>query len=231
MSEPETVPAHLGFILDGNRRWAKENGLSSLEGHRKGAAVFKDISLAAFRRGVKYVSAFVFSTENWRRAEEEVNYLMKLAVQAVEDYMDEVHEEGIKVIILGRRKGVRSSVLAALDRIEERTAQNTKGTLAICFNYGGRQEIVDAARKLIAQKVDAESLTMERFEGELYHPEVPGLDLIIRTSGEQRLSGFMLYRAEYAELAFVEKNWPDFTQVDLDDILADYAGRQRRLGA
>lgn len=226
----KTVPTHLGFILDGNRRWAKDRGLSTLEGHRRGAEVFKDVSLAAFQRGVKYISAYVFSTENWRRTEEEVNYLMKLAIKAVDDYMDEVHENGIKVVILGRREGVRASVLKALDRIEEKTAQNDKGTMAICFNYGGRQEIVDAARKLIEQGVDPANLTVEQFEQNLYHPEVPPIDLVVRTSGEQRLSGFMLYRSEYAELAFVSQHWPDFTEGDLDSILADYATRQRRLG-
>lgn len=230
MSKTGIIPNHLGFILDGNRRWAKAQGLSSLEGHRKGAEVFKDVSLAAFRRGVKFVSAYVFSTENWKRTEEEVNYLMSLAIKAVDDYIDEVHEEGIKVVILGRREGVRANVLKALKRIEEKTVNNTNGTMAICFNYGGRQEIIDAAKHLIEESIAAASLTAETFEKALYHPEIPGIDLLVRTSGERRTSGFMMWRADYAELAFVDKNWPDFTQTDLDAALTDYAHRQRRLG-
>ena len=229
-TETQTIPRHLGIILDGNRRWAKAQGLPTLQGHRQGAEVFKQISKAAFKRGVQYVSAYVFSTENWRRTEKEVSYLMSLVIKVVDDYLDEVHQEGIKIVILGRREGLRANVLKAIQRAEEKTANNTRGTMALCFNYGGQQEIVDAAKLLMEQGTDPATLTPESFEQALYHPEIPALDLIVRTSGEQRLSNFMLYRAAYAELAFVDKHWPDFTPADLDAALATYAARHRRLG-
>lgn len=221
---------HLGIILDGNRRWAEQQGLPTLEGHRKGAEVFKTISLAGFQRGIKYISAYVFSAENWQRTEEEVNYLMGLVIRAVDEYLDEVHERGVKIIVLGRRDGLRANVLKAITRTEEKTKRNTEGTMALCFNYGGKQEIVDAVRTLSENGTNLQTLTPELFEKALYHPEIPPLDLILRTSGEQRISNFMLWRAAYAELAFSRKFWPDFTEADLDDVLADFAHRQRRIG-
>jgi undecaprenyl diphosphate synthase len=230
-SDTKTVPTHLGIILDGNRRWAKSRGLPTVEGHRRGAEVFKEISKAAFERGVKYVSAYVFSTENWRRTQDEVSYLMSLVIKVVDEYLEEVHQEGIKIVILGRREGLKSNVLKAIARAEQKTAGNTRGTIALCFNYGGQQEIADAVMRLLEQGVDAQRFTPEMLEGALYHPEIPELDLILRTSGEQRLSNFMLYRSAYAELAFVPQHWPDFGEADLDALLADYATRQRRLGA
>lgn len=224
----ETIPKHVGIILDGNRRWAKAQGLPTLEGHRKGMEVFKDVSLAAFDRGVQYVSAYIFSTENWKRAEEEVTYLMGLVVKAVEKHLDTYHEADIRLVHLGSRDNLNEKVLEAIDRSVEKTKNNTRGTLALCFNYGGHQEIVDACRHLIGQpqtKVTKESLGQA-----MYAPDVPMCDLIIRTSGEQRLSGFMLWRSEYAELRFTEKHWPDFTIEDLDAALEDYAKRERRVG-
>lgn len=229
MPEISNLPTHLGLIMDGNRRWAKDQGLLVLKGHQRGAEVFKDISLAAFDRGIKFLSAFVFSTENWQRAEEEVGYLMKLVVIASEKYLDEFHQKGIKIIIIGQRDNLSPSVLKAVRRTEEKTKNNTRGTLVLCFNYGGQQEILDAVQKL-ASKPPLKELTPEIFEQNLYSAEVPPLDMIVRTSGEQRLSGFMLWRAAYAELLFINKNWPDFTEKDLDNALKDYANRQRRFG-
>lgn len=230
MSEINSLPAHLGIILDGNRRWALANGLPSREGHRKGTEVFREISRAAFEQGIKYVSAYVWSTENWKRTESEVNFIMALVLKAAENYLGEIHKEGIKVIVLGRRDGLRANILKTITKVESKTAANTKGTIAICFNYGGKDEIVDAARKLIKQGTDPDKLTPELFEKALYHPEVPNIDLIIRTSGEQRISNFMLWRAAYAELYFSSKHWPEFTREDLQDALVDYQHRQRRIG-
>lgn len=232
MSDKSSVtnPNHLGIILDGNRRWAKQQGLPTVEGHRKGTEVFRTISRAAFQRGVKYISAYVWSTENWKRTESEVSYIMKLVVKAADNYLNEIHKEGIKIVVLGRRDGLRASVLNTITKVEAKTAKNTKGTIAICFNYGGKQEIVDAAQKLLIEGTNTTELTIEKFEKALYQPEIPPIDLVLRTSGEQRLSNFMLWRAAYAELAFVDKHWPDFTESDLDDVLADFAHRQRRIG-
>lgn len=230
MAKSTQVPIHLGIILDGNRRWAREQGLPLLEGHHRGTEVFRTISRAAFESGVKYVSAYVFSSENWQRAEKEVNYLMRLVVKAADKYLDEIHKDGVKIVVLGRRDGLRANVLKTIKNIEEKTANNTKGVLAFCFNYGGKQEILDAVKDVINKKTDAASLTLEKFEESLYHPEIPPVDLILRTSGEQRISNFMLWRSAYAEMAFVPKYWPDMTKKDLDAVLADYAGRQRRVG-
>ena len=225
------IPVHVGFVLDGNRRWAKENGLPTLEGHSRGGDVVHDIAVAAFDRGVRYVSAYVFSTENWNRSEKEVNYLMGLVSKFLDKYLNEFHERGIKVVVLGRREGLRQKVLDSIRKSEETTAENTRGTVALCFNYGGREEIVDAAKKLITEGRTADELTTEVFEQALYNPEVPPIDLLIRTSGEQRLSGFMLWRAAYAELLFTDKYWPDYTEQDLDTALNEYAKRGRRFGA
>lgn len=222
---------HVGIVLDGNRRWAKAKGLPTLEGHRQGGENFKKIVHAAFDRGVTCLSAFVFSTENWSRTDEEVGYLMNLVMKAVESYLDEFNERGIRIVVMGRREGIRKKVLEAIKKTEEKTAHNTKGTLALCFNYGGQQEVVDACQKLISEGVNPEAITQESFRAALYNPDVPDVDLLIRTSGEQRTSGFMLYRAAYAELYFSEKLWPDFSENDLDEALDEYRARNRRFGA
>jgi undecaprenyl diphosphate synthase len=193
--------------------------------------VFKEIALAAFKRGVRYLSAFVFSTENWSRTEEEVGYLMSLVMKATEKYLDTFHEAGIKVIVVGRRDNLDDKVLKSIERTEARTKGNTRGTLVLCFSYGGQDELVDAVRHIIKAGIPAEAVTPETLETALYAPEVPPVDLIIRTSGEHRLSGFMLYRAAYAELYFINKYWPDFTTQDLDEALAEYAQRERRYGS
>lgn len=227
MSDTADLPAHVGIILDGNRRWAKQQGLPTLEGHRQGAEVFKEIAKHAFKKGVKHVSAYIFSTENWQRTEEEVGYLMNLVIKAVEQYLEEFHKDGIRIVVLGRRDGLRKKVLEAITRSEQATKDNTKGTLALCFNYGGQQEIVDAAKKLAEND---QEITTESLRESLYNSDLPDIDLIIRASGEQRLSNFMLWRAAYAELYFTPILWPAFKTNDFDSALADYAGRQRRFG-
>ena len=226
MTQPKTsdIPQHVGLILDGNRRWAKAKGLPTLEGHRQGAEVFKTIALAAFRRDIKFVSAYVFSNENWSRTKEEVGYLMGLVVKATEKYLKDFDKAGIKILIAGRRENLPEKVLKAIERTETSTRGNSKGTLVLCFNYGGREEIVDAVNSLEGPA------TVEGISAALYAPEAPDIDLLIRTSGEQRTSGFMLWRAAYAELYFASKHWPDFTEEDLDVALADYASRDRRFG-
>jgi undecaprenyl diphosphate synthase len=224
------VPKHLGIILDGNRRWAEGKGLPSLEGHQQGAEVLKAVALAAFDRGVRYISAYAFSTENWQRTEEEVGYLMRLFMKAVELHLDTFDKAGIRVVILGRRDGLSSSVVKAFDKTEEKTKNNTRGTLALCVNYGGQEELVDATRKLIASGVAASDIDRQMVKGALYHPEIPGVDLLVRTSGEKRTSGFMLYRSDYAELYFTDVLWPDFNQAELDKALGEYVQRKRRFG-
>lgn len=231
MSEHEKpVPKHLGLILDGNRRWAVLHGKPTLEGHQQGAEALKTVALAAFDRGIEYVSAFAFSTENWQRTEEEVGYLMKLFMKAVELHLDTFHKAGIRVVILGRREGLSESVLKAFDRTEEKTKDNTRGTLALCVNYGGHQELVDAVKEIVSLNTTASEINAGTIENALYHPEIPNIDLLVRTSGEHRTSGFMLYRAEYAELYFTDVLWPDFDEAELDKSLSEYARRKRRFG-
>lgn len=227
----QVIPKHLGLILDGNRRWAKERGLPTLEGHQQGAEALKAVALAAFDRGIEYVSAYAFSTENWKRTEEEVGYLMKLFMKGVELHLDTFHNAGIRVVILGRREGLDKSVIKAFDKTEEKTKNNTRGTLALCVNYGGQEELVDVVKSLVDQGLSSDEITREKIEQNIYHPEVPGIDLLVRTSGERRTSGFMLYRSDYAELYFTETMWPDFNESELDKALSEYSIRKRRFGA
>lgn len=230
MRNERAIPIHVGFIMDGNRRWAKTQSLPTLEGHMQGQETLRTISKYAFDQGVKFVSAYVFSTENWKRSEKEVNYLMKLLHRAVDKYLDEFHEANVKLVFLGSRDRLSASVLEAAEKAEEKTRNNTRGTLALCFNYGGHQEIVDATKKIVASGVSPSEITIDVLNANLYGPEVPPVDFIIRTSGEHRLSGFMLWRAQYSELYFVDKHWPAFTPEDFDKALAEYAHRHRRFG-
>ncbi len=226
----QTIPKHIGFILDGNRRWAKENGLQNIDGHRQGFENLKVITKATINKGVSFVSAFVFSTDNWNRTPKEVKYLMELAHKLLTRDVAELHKENIRVLWLGSSDKVSAKIQKAIKNAEETTKDNTKGTLAICFNYGGSQEILDATKQLIDRGISADKVTAEVFESALYRPIVPKLDMVLRTSGENRTSGFMLYRAAYAELIFVKKYWPDFTVKDLDEALSEFGRRKRRYG-
>ena len=204
--------------------------MSSLEGHRRGYDRLKQIVKAAVNRGVKYVSAYIFSTENWQRSSTEVKYLMDLAYKMLKKDVVELHKENIRIVCLGRRDNLSPKLVRAIEDAELETKDNNRGTLALCFNYGGREELVDAFKDLAASGINPDEINAEKIEQALYHPEVPAADLIVRTSGEKRLSGFMLYRAAYSELYFTDKNWPDFTENDLDDALAEYSSRCRRFG-
>lgn len=228
--DTQTIPTHIGFILDGNRRWARARGLPTLEGHRRGYDNLKTIGKAAVNRGVKFISAYIFSTENWNRSKEEVSYLMNLAYILLKRDVAELNKEGIRVVWLGSPDKVSPKLQKAIKNAEESTKNNTRGTLCLCFNYGGHQEILDAAKRVLTSGVVPQELTIERFEQALYAPAVPPIDLLIRTSGEQRISNFMLWRAAYAELYFVDKHWPDFNEADLDAAMQDYASRHRRFG-
>ncbi len=229
-AESPAVPVHLGLILDGNRRWAQERGLKPFEGHRRGYLKLETIASAAFDRGVQYVSAFVFSTENWNRSQQEIVYLMDLLKWIATHEVNKLHKKNIQLLFIGTEKGLSSSIVQSIKSAEAKTANNTGGTLILCLNYGGQQELSDAAAKLIRSGISAEDVTPEVFRQYLYSPELPPIDFIIRTSGEQRLSGFMLWSAAYAELKFVLKYWPAFTVADLEAALWDYAMRQRRFG-
>lgn len=220
----EVVPRHLGFIVDGNRRWAKERGLPTVEGHRQGFDVVKKVLKWCIKRGVTYVSFYLFSTENWSRTEEEVGYLMGMVKLKMKSLAQELKKNGIKLSVLGSRDKLDPEIVGFIDEAEELTKDGTKGTVCVCFNYGGKQEIVDAVKK-----IDGE-VTEEAIDANLYHPEVPPVDMVVRTSGEERISGFMLWRAAYAEMLFLKRYWPDMDEPAVKEVLAEYASRNRRFG-
>jgi undecaprenyl diphosphate synthase len=224
------VPTHLGIIPDGNRRWAKSQGLPSIEGHRRGVRLAKEIAIASFDRGVRFFTMYGFSTENWRRTEEEVGYLMELFYGVVTREFQELEKRGVRFRVLGSREGLSKRLVEAIDDLESRTADYPNGTVSLCLNYGGQQELADAFRSMLAAGVTPDEVTPALIAEHIYAPEVPPVDLVIRMSGEQRISGFMLWRINYAELYFVNKHWPAFTVADLDDALAEFARRQRRYG-
>lgn len=224
------TPLHIGIIMDGNRRWAKSKNLPTLKGHYAGAENLRTIAFAAQEQGIKYLSAFAFSTENWQRSKSEVSYLMRLIVVFLDRYMQEFIDHKVRVLFIGSREGLPKQILKALDDAVEQTKQFKGTTLALCINYGGQQEIVDAAKQLLKERFNPDKLSADEFARRLYAPQLPPLDLVVRTSGEFRTSGFMLYRSAYAEYAFVEKHWPDFSPQDLKDVVSYYGFRQRRFG-
>lgn len=224
------IPQHVGFIVDGNRRWAKQHGLPPYEGHIAGYSAIQEVVLETFNAGVKYVSAYIFSTENWNRSEQEVSKVMSLVLKLLTSDLRLVEENNIRLRILGSRNKVSEKILRAIDDAEARTSNNTRGTLGICFNYGGHLEIVDAVKKLIQSGEKPEDITPELIGQNLYAPDIPPIDLVVRTSGEQRLSNFMLWRAAYSEFIFLDKFWPDMTKDDVTAILEEYSRRNRRFG-
>mgnify|MGYP003582216421 CR=1 FL=1 len=224
------VPQHVGFIVDGNRRWAKEHGLPGYEGHLAGYNNLKDILIETSLKGVPYVSAYVFSTENWKRSADEVRHIMALVLKVLTADVPLFNEYNVRLKVIGTREGLNSKILKAIESAEAATVNNDGGELALCFNYGGQLEIVDAVKKIMASGVSANDVTEELIAQNLYAPEVPPIDVVVRTSGEQRLSNFMLWRSAYSELIFIDKNWPDMTKDDVTFIMEEYARRQRRFG-
>ena len=224
------IPQHVGYILDGNRRWAKKHGLPTYEGHLAGYNALKDVIDATAEAGVRYISFYTFSTENWNRAEDEVRGLMKLIRRLFTSDLRQLVKEGYRLVVLGSRENLPGDISAMIDKAEAESRDGTKATLAMCFNYGGQQEIVRAAQKAIESGISASELTNTNFVQFLDHPDVPPCDLIVRTSGEQRLSNFMLWRSAYSELLFLDKFWPEMTKDDISAILEEYQQRTRRFG-
>jgi undecaprenyl diphosphate synthase len=228
MAEPKVDQnLHIGLILDGNRRWAKARSLPVIEGHRQGYKNLKRILKELKRMGVCYITVYAFSTENWNRSSEEVGGLMKLLKWVLTHELKELSSEQRRVVFLGSRDNISSDILKLVDKVENETEKFTGGTLAICFNYGGQQEVVEAVQKLVRSGLE---ITVESISAHLYHPEIPPIDLLVRTSGEQRTSNFMLWRSAYAELAFTDTLWPDFTSEELQSIIQNYLARHRRFG-
>ena len=224
------APEHLGLILDGNIRWAKANNLSVAQGHKKGYENLKTILKAAVKYHIKYVSAFVFSNENWDRSTDEVKQLMRLLLWVLQHEVDELNKQGIRIRVIGSRLRVAKAIVKAIHDAEEATKNNTRGTLLLCLDYGGQQEIVEAAKRIAEAGTKPQEITAELISQNLYAPDIPPIDLIIRTSGEQRLSNFMLWESAYSELVFTKQLWPDFDERDLKLALDKYSRTKRRFG-
>lgn len=225
-----SVPVHVGLIIDGNRRWAKEHGLPPWEGHLAGITALEDVLRELVNQGVQYISFYTWSTENWKRAEDEVTAFMGLLRGMFKSELKRLLEEDCRFVTLGERDTMPADILKMIEEAEEESKNNTRATLVMCFNYGGQQEIAAAARRLVEAGVKPETITNEVFEKYIDHPDIPPCDLIIRTSAEQRLSNFMLWRSAYSEFIFLGKYWPDMRVEDVAGILEEYSQRNRRHG-
>ena len=217
---------HLGIIADGNRRWAKSQGLPSIEGHRKGLDAIRELVGAADEAGIKYITFYVFSTENWGRSTDEVDYILKLAETRILKYAKKLVEKNARMLILGSKSRISPQLASIIEQAEKLTANCTGITVSFCFNYGGEQEIADAATIAASEG----EITPETIRKHLYHPEIPDIDMVVRTSGEERISGFMLWRASYAEFMFIEKYFPEMGADDIAAIIKEYESRNRRFG-
>lgn len=228
MADP--IPNHIGYIVDGNRRWAKKHGLPTYEGHLAGYNAAHEVVKASFDSGVTYVSMYSFSKENWKRSQAEVMRIMGLWMRFIKTDLQTFMDNGIRLQVLGSRDRLDDKILKTIDEAEKTTKHNTRATLAMCFNYGGKLEIVDAVKKIIQSGIGAENVTEDLIAQNLYAPNIPPIDILVRTSGEQRLSNFMLWRVDYSELLFLEKCWPDMTKDDVAAIIKEYSRRARRFG-
>jgi undecaprenyl diphosphate synthase len=228
------VPRHVAIIMDGNGRWAEARGLPRAAGHRQGAEAARKVLRAAGEAGVECLTLYAFSSENWRRPEAEINDLMGLLRFYIGKELDTLHREGVRIVILGDHNAFQPDVARMIDQAVARTAGNSRMILAIALNYGARAEMVKAVRGLAARvaagEIAPEAIDEETIDAALDSAGLPPLDLLVRTSGEQRLSNFLLWQAAYAELLFVDTLWPDFDGDALNAALADYMGRQRRFG-
>ena len=235
MFNKENLPRHIAIIMDGNRRWAKAKGMPASFGHKEGAKTLEKIVRYANKIGLEYITVYAFSTENWKRTEEEVKSLMLLFQSYLNDYAKRADSANIKVQFLGDRTALSQKMQKSMNECIERTKNNTGVTFNIAINYGGRDEILEAIKDISA-KVKTGSLNIEDIdeqvvENHLYTKSIPDPDLLIRTSGEQRVSNFLLWQIAYSEFLFVDKNWPDFSEEDFDKAIEEYQHRTRKFGA
>ena len=230
----DLIPKHVAIVMDGNGRWAKERGLPRTAGHEAGEFSLLDCVHGALELGIKNLSAYAFSTENWRRSPEEVRFLMNFNRDVIHRRVDEMHQLGVRVRWAGRRPKLWKSVISELENAEELTKNNKKMTLTMCVNYGGRAEIADAiasiARDVKRKKLDPEKITEKTIAKYLDEPDMPDVDLFVRSSVEQRISNFLLWQSAYAEFVFMDTLWPDFDRRHLWEACEIYAGRDRRYG-
>lgn len=228
------IPKHVAIIMDGNGRWAQKRGLKRTKGHQKGAEALKKISEYVYDKNIKVLSAFAFSTENWKRDKEEVDYLMDLFIKAFKENFDVVKKKGVKVIFSGIKDKLSDKVIKTMEKMTEETKDNTNGIFNICLNYGGQDEIINATKKISKDVkdgiIDYNDINQDLFGKYLFN-DLPPIDLLIRTSGEYRISNFMLWQMAYAELYFTDTLWPDFDEKEMDKAIDSYNKRDRRFGA
>lgn len=229
-----SVPSHIGIIMDGNRRWAKSKLLPIKKGHLEGVKALKRV-LKHIKNDdipVKYLSVYAFSTENWSRSEEEVSNLMEIFLKYINDIIED--DEGLRVKIIGDKTAFSNELINKMNIMEEKTSNNTGCTLGVCLNYSGRSDIIQAvkniANKVKLGKIDVEDISQEMIRKNLYTSEFPYPDIVVRTSGEQRISDFMPWQIAYSELYFIDKYWPDFNEKDFDNVILEYTKRNRRFG-
>lgn len=232
--EAGKLPRHIAIVMDGNGRWAKARGLKRTEGHARGEDSLFDVIEGAIEIGIPYLSAYAFSTENWKRSPDEVRWLMGFNRDVIHRRRDQLDAMGVRIRWAGRRPRLWGSVIRELEEAEEQSRDNTTLTLQFCVNYGGRAEIVDAAREIARQaasgQLNPERITEDRFRRFLDEPDIPDVDLFLRSSGEQRISNFLLWQSAYAEFIFMDRLWPDFDRRDLWRAIEQYAHRDRRFG-
>jgi undecaprenyl diphosphate synthase len=228
------IPNHVAIVMDGNGRWAKERGLPRTAGHEAGELALLDAVYGALEIGVKYLTVYAFSTENWKRSPDEVKFLMNFNREVIHRRVEEMNQFGIKVRWAGREARLWKSVVDELKKAERKTSKNDRLTLTMCVNYGGRAEIVDAvteiARDVKIRKLRPDSISEKKLKRYLYEPNMPDVDLFLRTSGEQRTSNFLLWQSAYAEMVFMDVLWPDFDRRHLWQAIEIYAKRERRFG-
>ncbi len=227
---PEDLPRHIAIIMDGNRRWAREAGLSEAEGHAAGVEAIRPIIRHAVRRGVRALSLFAFSSENWSRSPEEVGILLGLLDSAIRNETPELREQGVRIRLLGRLDELPDDTRASITEAIGATADGDRLMLNVAFNYSGRHEIVDAARRCVRDGLTADEIDEDAIDSRLYTVGLPPLDLLIRTGREYRISNFLIWQAQYAELYFTDLLWPDFDSGAFDEALLEFARRHRRFG-
>ena len=225
-----SIPKHIAIIMDGNGRWAKEKGKLRVEGHKKGAENIEKIIDYSIKLGVKYLTVYAFSTENWKRPEVEVKALMKLFAKYLEDKKEELKKQGVKLLVTGTEENIPNKLLKKIRDTEEYLSDCNQITFNIAFNYGGRKEIVDGINKILKENRGNEEINEEEFKKYMYRPEIPDPELVIRTSGEFRVSNFLLWEIAYSEFYVTNVYWPDFDVREYDLAIASYNKRDRRFG-
>lgn len=227
------IPNHVAIIMDGNGRWAQKRRLKRTKGHQRGAKVLKKISEYVYDKKIKVLSVFAFSTENWKRDKEEVDYLMDLFIKVFKDNFKSIKEKGVKIVFSGLKTKLNDKVLKEMEKMTEETKNNKNGVFNICLNYGGQDEIVEATKKIVSDvkegKIKIDDINKDMYNNYLFN-DLPPIDLMIRTSGEFRISNFMLWQMAYAELYFTDVLWPDFDEKELDKAIDSFNKRDRRFG-